>query len=85
MFKDEKGRINVLVSQWMAGKLILGVSIDEYLDNYPLAVKQEIGELLSRQPFKVRREVARTMKADVHAVVAKNLNDRELNKRSWKR
>ena len=88
-FKNEKERISVLVSQWMASKLSIDwddeMSINEYLIHYPLYIKQEIGELHSRQPFAVRRTVARTMKADVHAVVAKNLNDRELNKKSWRR
>ena len=84
MFKDEKNRIAVLLSQWMAAKVLTG-TIDAYLSNYPVEVRQELGELLSRQPFKVRREVARSMKADVHEVVYKNLNDREQKKKSWKR
>jgi hypothetical protein len=72
-FKNEKGRIDVLSSQYMAGKLDINIDGLFHLD----LIKVEIAELLTRQPFAVKRQVARSLRADVHEVVYKNMNDRK--------
>jgi hypothetical protein len=73
-FKNEKGRIDVLCSQYMAGK-IEESPYEDMLDNFK--IKNQIAELLTRQPFAVKRQVARSLRADVHEVVYKNMNDRK--------
>ena len=72
-FKNELGRISVLASQYMASKL---------WDEPSESIRAEIGVLAQSQPFSVRRQVAISLKADVHSTVAKNLNDRK--ERKWK-
>jgi hypothetical protein len=73
-FKNEKGRIDVLSSQYMAGKLKVR-NLAEISADY--IIRREIAELLTRQPFAVKRQVARGLMADVHEVVYKNMNDRK--------
>jgi len=66
-FKNELGRLDVLSSQFMANKLSEADNVD---------VRDEIVELLSEQPFSVKRSVATVLQANVAEVVLKNLTDR---------
>jgi len=74
-FKNELGRLDVLSSQFMANKLSEADNVD---------VRDEIVELLSEQPFSVKRSVATVLQANVAEVVLKNLTDRakQLKKRN---
>lgn len=67
-FKDNKGRLAVLISQYQANSL----NGEEDL------IRQDICLLLADMPFSEKRKVVKSLRADVKSTVIRNLEVRDM-------